>query len=118
MLAEKDQVALAHLLALNGVSQKVVLLVRIAWQDIAAHAVAQLDEAAAIDALACRSAPQVGNAEKRARVLRHHSNWLARKGLGVEAHRDMPAVQPRAALAGQRHLQPFQVRYVKQWQHR
>ena len=62
--AEENQVAFVYVGALDFVAEEVVLLVGVAGDDVATHAIAELYEATAIYAFVAGAAPQVGDIEE------------------------------------------------------
>lgn len=78
LAAKENQVAFLHLRSGNGMGEEIVLLVCVAGQKVAAHAVAELHEATAIQALPAGAAPEVGDAEELPRIARHYARRLAR----------------------------------------
>src|SRR6266567_2672230 len=70
--AEEDQVTCLQLFAFDAAGPKIMLLVGIAWNDIASHTIAKLREAAAIYPFPTCPSPKIGSAEKGARVRCNH----------------------------------------------
>src|SRR5581483_2209005 len=104
LAAKENQVAGAHVGALDCVIEKAVLLIRVAGNKVAAHAITELNEAAAIDALPACATPEIGYAEQAARVGRHGLCRLAGIGHPPLANLQGRTLDPGRALAGQCHL--------------
>src|SRR5215469_7434777 len=68
LATKEDQVAFPHLLTCRRVCQESMLLVGVAWENIAAHSITKLYKAAAVESLPACPAPQVWYSKKGPRV--------------------------------------------------
>src|SRR5438067_12499888 len=68
LAAEENQVALLHISSIDTIGQSVMLLIGIAWNDVASHAVGQLHQTATIYTLPACSTPEIASAKKGASV--------------------------------------------------
>src|SRR5579875_120416 len=116
--AEEDQIACAHIRALNSVKKEAILLICITGNKIAAHAVAQLYEATAIDPFPAGPSPEIGHTEQLACVTSHSLDRLTRIRLLLLANLQVRTLKPGRALSGQRHLHTCGIRDIQQGQAR
>src|SRR6266487_3890551 len=77
LATKEDQVAFPHFFACHAVCQEIMLLVGIAWENIAAHAVTELYKTAAVQSLPACAAPQVWYSKKGSRVACYHHSGRA-----------------------------------------
>src|SRR5487761_488713 len=91
--AKEDQVSGAHLRPLDRVIEKAILLIGVARNEIAAHAIAKLHKAAAINALPARADPEIRHAEQHTRA---RDAWYPAEAneLRDRPRRPTPRLQP------------------------
>src|SRR2546421_1126948 len=107
LAAEENQVALLHIGSIDTIGQSIVLLIGIAWNDVASHAVGQLHQTATIYTLPACSTPEIGSAKKGASVTCNNLGRCAWIHFITQAYRNIVSYEPATALTWQHYLHTF-----------
>jgi len=99
LLSEEDQVALLHLLSLHNLRKCIVLLVGIAWQDIASHTVTELNKTTTIDPLPTCTTPEIRYTQKGSCTTCNSANSLLWISPLISTYTDSRPCNPGSALA-------------------
>src|SRR5690242_378338 len=116
-MAKEDQVAFLHLRTLDSMSQRIVLLIGIARERVAAHAITELHKTAAIDTFPACPTPQVRHTDKGASIGGDKADRGTRVWQVAAPDSNSATRNPGTLRARQSDLEAFGRRGIKQRQH-
>ena len=116
--SKEDQITFLRLRALNYLRKKVILLIGISRDDMAAHTIAKLYQSTTIDTAKTRAPPEIRHIQKCACVVSHHPDILQGIQRLVGTYNHTFTRYPTLNITWQSHMETMRMSQVNEWQHR